>query len=313
MTHALKTPWWCVGTRGSPLALAQTWAVCDQLCEVHGFAREDIEVRVIKTTGDQIQNRLLAEVGGKGLFTKEIEIALSAGEIDFAVHSAKDMPTVLPEGLAISAYLEREDPRDALISRNKSELRQLPRGACLGTASLRRQAQVWRLRPDIDVRPLRGNVHSRIRQVDVGDIEATILGLAGLNRLGLATSATQVLSTADFLPAVGQGAVAIETRSNDDKTRQLLDAINHDPTAVAVTAERAFLKVLDGSCRTPIAGHAVVSGDRIEFRGIVLELNGAASQETFRIGAIADAAMLGADAGAELKSKAAGLVKAEAG
>jgi hydroxymethylbilane synthase len=311
--HDLKTQRWRVGTRGSPLALAQTTAVCDRLCKVHGFAREDIEIRVIKTTGDQIQNRLLAEVGGKGLFTKEIEIALAAGEIDFAVHSAKDMPTALPEGLIISAYLEREDPRDALISRNESKLRQLPRGACLGTASLRREAQVRRLRPDIDVRPLRGNVHSRIRKVHDGEIDATVLGLAGLNRLGIAASATQVLPISDFLPAVGQGAVAIETRADDIETRQLLDAINHAPTAIAVTAERAFLKVLDGSCRTPIAGHAVVTGDHIEFRGMIFQPNGAASQETVRIGAIADTAELGADAGAELKSKAADLVMAKAG
>jgi len=306
-------PRWCVGTRGSPLALAQTTAVCDRLCKVHGFAREDIEIRIIKTTGDQIQNRPLAEVGGKGLFTKEIEIALAAGEIDFAVHSAKDMPTDLPEGLMISAYLEREDPRDALISRNKSELRHLPRGARLGTASLRREAQVRRLRPDIDVRPLRGNVHSRIRKVDEGEIDATILGLAGLNRLGIASSATQILPIVDFLPAVGQGAVAIETRTDDTETRQLLDAINHAPTAIAVTAERAFLKVLDGSCRTPIAGHAVVTGDRVEFRGMVFQINGAASQETTRIGAIADTAALGADAGAELKSRVVAPVIAKVG
>jgi hydroxymethylbilane synthase len=313
MRYEFTTPRWRVGTRGSPLALAQTRAVCDLLCKAHGFAREDIEVRVIKTTGDQIQNRLLAEVGGKGLFTKEIEIALAASEIDFAVHSAKDMPTVLPDELTISAYLEREDPRDALISRNKSELQQLPRGACLGTASLRRQAQVRRLRPDIDVRPLRGNVHSRIRKVDAGDIDATILGMAGLNRLGLATSATQLLSTAEFLPAVGQGAVAIETRADDDKTRQLLNAINHDPTSIAVAAERSFLKILDGSCRTPIAGHAVVSGNVIEFRGMVLQPGGTAVHETARTGSIAEAAMLGADAGAELKSKSGFLVFAEAG
>jgi hydroxymethylbilane synthase len=301
-----------VGTRGSPLALAQTAAVCQALFKAHGLAGDCIDIKVIKTTGDQIQNRLLAEVGGKGLFTKEIEIALAAGEIDFAVHSAKDMPTVLPDGLKISAYLEREDARDALIGRDEMNLQQLPRGANLGTASLRREAQVRRLRPDIDVRPLRGNVHSRIRKVNDGEIDATILGLAGLHRLGLGALATQVFSIDEFLPAVGQGAVAIETRTDDDKTLALLDAVNHAPTAIAVTAERAFLSVLDGSCRTPIAGHAVVTGSRIAFCGMILRSNGTACVST-RTGTTTDATKLGADAAAELKRKNAAALMAEAG
>jgi hydroxymethylbilane synthase len=301
-----------VGTRGSPLALAQTAAVCQALFKAHGLASDSIEVKIIKTTGDQIQNRLLAEVGGKGLFTKEIEIALAAGEIDLAIHSAKDMPTVLPDGLTISAYLEREDARDALICRDCMTMHELPRGASLGTASLRREAQVRRLRPDIDVRPLRGNVHGRIRKVNEGEIDATILSLAGLNRLGVAAVATQVLTIDEFLPAVGQGAVAIETRTDDDKTRTLLDTINHAPTSIAVTAERAFLTVLDGSCRTPIAGHAVVMDRRVEFRGMILRRDGAA-HETARTGTITDAAELGADAGAELKFKTAAVLAAEAG
>jgi hydroxymethylbilane synthase len=313
MSSDLKRPRLRVGTRGSPLALAQTKAVCSLLCKAHGLISEDIEIKVIKTTGDQIQNRLLAEVGGKGLFTKEIEVALAEGAIDFAVHSAKDMPTVLPPGLTISAYTEREDARDALISHGKLKLQQLPRAARFGTASLRREAQVRRLRPDIEVRPLRGNVHGRIRKVEGGEIDATILGLAGLNRLGLAVSATQVLSIDEFLPAVGQGAVAIEMRLDDAEARKLLDAINHAPTAIAVAAERSFLKVLDGSCRTPIAGHAVVSEKVIAFRGMLLQPNGNAVYETTRTGSITDAEMLGSDAGAELKSKAADLVFAEAG
>jgi hydroxymethylbilane synthase len=300
-----------IGTRGSPLALAQTAAVCQALFKAHGLASDSIEIKVIKTTGDQIQNRLLAEVGGKGLFTKEIETALAAGEIDLAVHSAKDMPTVLPDGLTISAYLEREDARDALIARQGMTMRELPRGASLGTASLRREAQVRRLRPDIDVRPLRGNVHSRLRRVDDGEIDATILGQAGLNRLGLAAAATQVLTIDEFLPAVGQGAVAIETRTDDDKTRALLDTINHAPTSIAVTVERAFLTVLDGSCRTPIAGHAVVTDTRVEFRGMILRRDGT-GYETTRTGATTDAAKLGADAGAELKVKNVAVL-AEAG
>jgi hydroxymethylbilane synthase len=304
MSHDANSGKLRIGTRGSPLALAQTAAVCQALSRSCGLASTSIEVRVIKTTGDQIQNRLLADVGGKGLFTKEIETALAAGEIDFAVHSAKDMPTVLPEGLAISAYLEREDVRDALISRNGLSFAELPRGASLGTASIRREQQAKRIRPDIDVRPLRGNVHTRLRKVEDGEIDATILGTAGLNRLGLTAAITQILPVGDFLPAVGQGAVAIEAREDDVKTRELLAAINHPPTSIAVTAERAFLAVLDGSCRTPIAGHAVVSDSEFVFRGMILQPLGGAVYETERTGKIADASRLGADAGAELKRRA---------
>jgi hydroxymethylbilane synthase len=293
-----------VGTRGSPLALAQTEAVRQALRETCGLTDADIEVRIIKTTGDLIQNRLLADAGGKGLFTKEIEIALAAGEVDFAVHSAKDMPTVLPNGLVISAYLEREDARDALVSHAGKSLVELPRGASLGTASLRRQAQTKRHRPDLKIHPLRGNVHTRQKKVAEGEIDATIFGMAGLNRLSLAATVTQILSIEEFLPAVGQGAVAIEARENDDKTRELLAAINHVPTAIAVTAERAFLTVLDGSCRTPIAGHAVVSDAEIIFRGMILQPHGRTACETRRTGTVGDALRLGTDAGAELKTRA---------
>jgi len=312
MSAFLKRSKLRIGTRGSPLALAQTAAVCQLLCEAVGFVTSDIAVKIIKTTGDQIQDRPLADVGGKGLFTKEIEIALSAGEIDVAVHSAKDMPTALPDGLSISAYLEREDPRDVLVSKDMI-LADLPRGASLGTASLRRAAQVRRLRPDIDVRPLRGNVHTRLRKVDCGEIDATILGMAGLKRLGLNTSAMQALSTDEFLPAVGQGAIAIQARESDQKTHELLTSINHAPTAIAVTAERAFLTVLEGSCRTPIAGHAVVSGTGIEFRGILLLPDGTEAYETRRSGPASDAAILGADAGAELKGRASADMMTQAG
>ena len=292
-----------VGTRGSPLALAQTAAVCEALAKAHRLGVSDIEVKIIRTTGDQIQNRPLAEVGGKGLFTKELEVALLAGEIDFAVHSAKDMPTALPDGLIISSYLEREDVRDVLVSRHARPLRELPRGSSLGTASLRREAQVRRLRPDIRVRSLRGNVHSSLRKVEDGEMDATILGMAGLKRLGLTGAVTQVLSVEDFLPAVGQAAVAIETRENDQTTRSLLSLINHEPTATAVTVERAFLTELEGSCRTPIGGYAVTLGTDVEFRGIILRPDGSESYETCRIGTAADAVRMGADAGAELKSR----------
>jgi hydroxymethylbilane synthase len=302
-----------VGTRGSPLALAQTTAVCALLSRMCGIHHSDVEVKVITTTGDRIQDRLLADVGGKGLFTKEIEIALAAGEIDLAVHSAKDMPTVLPDGLVISAYPEREDARDVLISRGERPLAEMPAGASLGTASLRREAQVRRLRPDIEVRALRGNVQTRLRKLQEGVIDATILGMAGLRRLKLTYVLTEVLPIEMFLPAVGQGAVAIETREDDEHTRDLLQAINHAPTEIAVTAERAFLRILDGSCRTPIAGHAVLSGSEIRFRGMVLRADGSDVFETWRTGSVADATRLGLEAGMELKRRAETGALAQAG
>ncbi len=203
------------------------------------------------------------EAGGKGLFTKEIEEALLAGAIDLAVHSAKDMPTVLPDGLMLAACLPREDVRDAFISRKAASLRDLPHGAVVGTASLRRQAMVKRLRPDISVVPLRGNVETRLRKLEAGEVDATLLALAGLKRLGLADKATALLDVDEFLPAVGQGAITIEAREDDARTRELLAKIDHADTSVALACERAFLAVLDGSCRTPIAGHAVLDGDAI--------------------------------------------------
>ena len=292
-----------LGTRGSPLALAQARMTQAQLAAAHGFAPEAVEICVIRTTGDGIQDRSLAESGGKGLFTKELEEALLAGEIDFAVHSSKDMPTVLPEGLALVACLEREDPRDVLVSRIAKSVADLPRGARLGTASLRRQAMAKRLRPDLQVEILRGNVETRLRRLDAGDFDATLLALAGLRRLGLEHAATAILDIDDFLPAVGQGAIVLEARENDGRTRQHLAAIDHADTSIALTAERAFLAVLDGSCRTPIGGHAVIDGSQIRFRGMILKPDGSEYHETTREGSIADAAALGADAGAELKRR----------
>ena len=293
-----------LGTRGSPLALTQARIVRQALAAAHGFALERIEIVAIRTSGDAIQDRPLAEVGGKGLFTKEIEEALLAGQIDFAVHSSKDMPTVLPPGLVLSAFLQREDPRDAFISRKAKSIASLPQGARVGTASLRRQAMVKRARPDLVIVPLRGNVETRLNKLDEGVADATLLALAGLNRLGLADAATAVLDTAEFLPAVGQGAIGIETRADDSSTRELLAAINHPDTAQALAAERAFLGVLDGSCRTPIAGHAVVAGGTIRFRGLIVKPDGSEWFEAARDGEARDAARLGADAGAELKGQA---------
>jgi hydroxymethylbilane synthase len=290
-----------LGTRGSPLALTQACMVRAALAKAHGLDPERIALEVIRTSGDRIQDRPLADAGGKGLFTKEIEEALTAGAIDLAVHSSKDMPTVLPVGLVLSAFMEREDPRDVYISRRAKSIAELPHGATVGTASLRRQAMVKRKRPDLTIVPLRGNVETRLRKLDEGVADATLLALAGLKRLGLADAATAVLDIDEFLPAVGQGAIGIETRADDSRTREMLGAINHADTFSALAAERAFLAVLDGSCRTPIGGHATVSGGRLRFCGMIVKPDGSESFEATREGDVRDAEKLGADAGGELK------------
>lgn len=293
-----------IGTRGSPLALAQAGMVRDRLIAAHGLAPDSIEILTIRTTGDAIRDRPLAELGGKGLFTKEIEEALSAGAVDLAVHSAKDMPTVLPAGLIIAAVLPREDPRDVFISRKAKTLCELPAGAVVGTASLRRQALVKRVRPDLTVIPFRGNVETRLRKLDESVVDATLLALAGLKRLGLTNAATEILPVDDFVPAVGQGIIAIESRDDDSATRSLLAAINHADSMIALTVERAFLTELDGSCRTPIAGHALVDASRLRFSGLIAKPDGSTCLATQRAGATGDAAALGADAGQELKRRA---------
>jgi hydroxymethylbilane synthase len=293
-----------IGSRGSPLALAQAREVAARLRHAAGLGDDQIEIKVIRTTGDAIQDRPLAEAGGKGLFTKEIEEALVAGVIDLAVHSSKDMPTLLPPGLELAAFLPREDARDAFIGRNAKSLRELPRGALIGTASLRRQALVLRLRPDLRVVPLRGNVETRLRKIEAGEADATLLALAGLKRLGLADAATAIFPVEEMLPAVGQGAIGLEIRSADERTRMLVAAIDDLDTSTALAAERAFLAVLDGSCRTPIAGHAVIEGDRVRLRGLIAKLDGSEALEVSREGARHDAAALGADAGRELKARA---------
>jgi hydroxymethylbilane synthase len=298
-----------IGSRGSPLALVQAREVQSRLAKACGLPPERIEIKVIRTTGDAIQDRPLAEAGGKGLFTKEIEEALLAGAIDLAVHSSKDMPTALPPGLVLSAFLPREDARDAFIGRaakilQVKTLRDLPGGAVLGTASLRRQALVKHLRPDLKIVPLRGNVETRLRKLEAGDFDATVLAVAGLKRLGLFAAATSLLDADEFVPAVGQGAIGIETRDDDAKTRGLVSAINDADTAAALAAERAFLAVLDGSCRTPIGGHARVSGDTIRFRGLIAKTDGSEVLDVAREGRRHDAAKLGAEAGHDLKARA---------
>ena len=293
--HFLK-----LGTRGSPLALVQARAARAAIAIKNDIPESDIEIVIIKTTGDAIQDRSLATSGGKGLFTKELDAALLEGAIDLAVHSAKDLPTRLPEELEISGYMPREDARDVMISACADSVAGLPHNASFGSASLRRQAMMLRLRPDLKISLLRGNVETRLRKVESGEIDVTLLALAGLKRLGLAHRVTAILEIADFLPAVGQGAVAITARRKDGRTSAALAAILDSPTGIAVSAERAFLEVLDGSCRTPIAGHAKIASNRLEFRGLVLRGDGSEAHEVSFYGPPADAPRLGADAGKEM-------------
>ncbi|MFO7309111.1 MAG: hydroxymethylbilane synthase [Pseudomonadota bacterium] len=303
MTASTGAP--VIGTRGSPLALAQARQVQGLLAAALGCPAEEIALSVIKTTGDMIQDRALSEAGGKGLFTKELDNALLDGRIALAVHSAKDLPTVLPDGLVIAGYLPREDVRDVLICRGDARsIAELPHGAVVGSASLRRQAQVRRLRPDISVTLLRGNVGTRLAKVESGEIDATLLALAGLRRLGLADRATVLLDTDDFLPAIGQGAIAIVTRAGDVALRETLRRFTDPATAVALEAERAFLRILDGSCRTPIAGLAQVDGASLSFRGMLLAPDGSDWVAVERSGPIADAFALGEDAGREVRARA---------
>ncbi|RBP08188.1 hydroxymethylbilane synthase [Roseiarcus fermentans] len=297
------SPLFVLGTRGSPLALAQANETRRLLAEAHGWAEEHIELRIIRTSGDAIQDRPLAEAGGKGLFTKEIDIALLAGEIDAAVHSAKDLPTLIPDGIALAGFLPREDVRDALISSFADTIEGLPQGATLGAASLRRQAQALRLRPDLKPELLRGNVETRLRKAESGAIGGTLLAMAGLKRLGLAHRARAPLGLDAFTPAVGQGAIALTARSDDARALDALAPITHAPTYAELAAERAFLAVLEGSCRTPIAGLARFAEGRIRFRGEVLRTDGSERFEIEAEAAAADAARLGADAGRTLGAR----------
>jgi len=293
-----------IGTRGSPLALVQARMVRSRLAEAAGVSEDGIELVVIRTSGDTIQDRSLAEEGGKGLFTKEIEEALLDRRVDLAVHSAKDMPTFLPEGLALVACLEREDARDVFISRKAHSLGELPQGATLGTASLRRQAIAKRMRPDLRVTPLRGNVETRLRKLEAGQVDATLLALAGLKRLGLVEHATDIMSTDEFLPAVGQGAIGVEARQDDTRVSDILAPIDHADTSTAIACERAFLAALGGSCQTPIAGHATVAGDAVQFRGLIARPDGTAAHDIAGTGRRKDAATIGTEAGRELKHRA---------
>ena len=294
-----------LGTRGSKLALTQAGLVRDALAAaVPALAAPGaIEIVAIRTTGDAIQDRPLAEAGGKGLFVKEIEEALLDRRIDIAVHSMKDMPVTQPPGLVISAFLPREDARDVLIAGDITRIANLRQGAIVGTSALRRRAQLLHRRPDLRIVNLRGNVDTRLAKREAGIVEATVLALAGLKRLGVAHVGTPVPED-EMLPAVGQGAVCVECRADDATMRASLAAINDAATATCVAAEHAMLAVLDGSCRTPIAGHAVLTTEgTLYLRGLIAKPDGSEMIATERRGAAADAEAMGRDAGHELKRR----------
>ncbi len=297
-----------IGTRGSPLALVQARETRSRLMAALNRPEADFEIIPIKTTGDMVRDRPLNEVGGKGLFTKELEEALLDGRIDVAVHSMKDMPAHMPAGLTIGAVLAREDVRDAFISLAAPTLAGLPQQAALGSSSVRRTAQALRLRPDLRPVPFRGNVETRLQKLRDGVADATFLAAAGLRRLGLADRITALVGVEDMLPAIAQGAICIQIAEARQEVAEEAAKIDHTESRIAVECERAFMAALDGSCRTPIAGHAIIKGNRIHFRGEALTLDGKHVFTATREGALSDAAKMGLDAGAEVKAKGGALI-----
>ena len=297
-----------IGTRGSPLALVQAHETRGRLMAAHGLPVEAFEVVVIKVTGDMVQDRALSAIGGKGLFTREIEEALAEGAIDIAVHSMKDMPVLQPEGLLIDCYLPREDVRDAFVSRVAGSLADLPQGAVVGSSSLRRRAQVLLRRPDLTLVEFRGNVQTRMRKLDEGVAAATFLAMAGLNRLGLnrlgLTVAQHPVEPEDMLPAVAQGAIGVERRADDVRVSGLLSAIHHTDTGLRLAAERAFLTRLDGSCQTPIAGLAVLDGGGLWLRGEILRPDGSRAVTGEMRGGAGDGAVMGRELADDLLGRA---------
>ena len=281
-----------IGTRGSPLALAQAKETAGRLSEALQLPIEAFQIVVIKTTGDRIVDRPLSEIGGKGLFTKEIEESLLNSSIDIAVHSMKDMPVDLPDGLVIDCYLPREDVRDAFVSRSVKRIADLDIGAVVGTSSLRRRAQLINRRPDLKVVEFRGNVQTRLRKLDDGVALATFLAAAGLNRLGLADIGTPI-ETDDILPAIAQGCIGIERRTGDEDSAAALALINDEPSQVRLSAERSLLRGLDGSCQTPIAGLATLHGDQMMLKGEVLRPDGSECYAETLNGPISDAVEMG--------------------
>lgn len=293
-----------IGTRGSPLALAQASETRARLMAAHSLPEEMFEIVVLSTKGDRITDRSLAEIGGKGLFTEELEEQLLSGELDFAVHSSKDMPTRLPAGLQLSAYLPREDFRDAFIGRTAANLAALPDRATVGSSSLRRQALIKRVRPDITVITFRGLVETRLRKLEEGQVDATLLAYAGLKRLSMADVVTDLMDPVDFPPAPAQGAICVESRISDPRIADLLDAINDRATYDAVTCERAFLEALDGSCRTPIAGYAICDGEHLRFSGLILTPDGQREYSVELDGPRAQAEAIGRQAGETVRAAA---------
>lgn len=293
-----------IGTRGSELALAQAHELKARIEAANADEAPQVEIVVISTTGDRVQDRPLSEIGGKGLFTLEIEEQLLDGRIDMAVHSSKDMPSVLPDGLELSAFLPRENVADAFVSHVARSIETLPRGAVVGSASLRRKALIRRIRPDLEVINYRGNVGTRLRKLREGAVDATLLAAAGLRRLGLGEHITALLPVDSFPPAPGQGAIGVETRIGDARIGDILADVNHRDTATALACERAYLGVLDGSCRTPIAGLAEIAGDRLSFHGLILTPDGEQFHEIRLWGECGEAAAIGAEAAGRLRSVA---------
>ncbi|OPX38624.1 MAG: hydroxymethylbilane synthase [Desulfobacteraceae bacterium 4484_190.1] len=292
-----------LGTRGSKLALVQSNWIKEKIENRRPHAQ--VELVKIKTVGDKILDSPLSKIGGKGLFVKEIEDALLSKRIHVAVHSMKDVPAELPEGLTISAFPEREDPRDALISSENLKIEQLPVGACVGTSSLRRAAQLLHLRPDLDIVSLRGNIDTRLKKLDSGEMQAIILASAGLKRLGLWNRGFQAISIKQMLPAIGQGALGLEVRSDDNRTIEILDFLNHETTELTVRAERAFLKRLEGSCQVPIAAFAGLNGEELHMQGMVAELDGSKIIRDEIVGNKDEAAEIGINLAEKLSSAGA--------
>ena len=291
-----------IGTRGSPLAQAQARELKTLLIAAFPELSDRIKIMVIKTTGDIVQDRALSEIGGKGLFTKEIDDAMLDGRIDVAVHSMKDVPTWLPDGIILPCMLKREDVRDVFISEKAKSIADLPKGSVVGTASLRRQALILHHRPDLKVVSFRGNVETRLKKLASGDVDATLLAMAGLNRLGRANIVTSIIEPEVILPAVAQGAIGITCRADDASSQSYLAALNHNETAVSVTAERALLRVLDGSCRTPIAALGKIASDGdFYLKGLVVRPDGSELIQASRCGSVEEAETLGREAGEELR------------
>jgi hydroxymethylbilane synthase len=293
-----------IGTRGSPLALAQAHETRRRLSTAFDLSPEVFVIKVIKTTGDKILDRPLKEIGGKGLFTREIEDDMLRGAIDIAVHSMKDMPVLQPNGLVLDTYLPREDVRDAFVSAGHDRLADLPSGAVVGTSSLRRRAQLLHFRPDLNVVEFRGNVQTRLKKLEDNVADCTFLAMAGLRRLDMAHVAKSAIETEEMLPAVAQGAIGIERRIDDTRAAQMLEAIHDTETGQRLVAERAFLEALDGSCETPIAGLSELDGTNMRLRGQVLRPDGSESIGDDVSGSIEDGAEMGRAMAAKLLAEA---------